>query len=68
MDVAIHFILLYLNQLGFHVRYHGDGRCVTFVATHRLAGHFFAYTAPADDAYQAICMLAEMCGLDRFDP
>lgn len=68
MEPAIRDILFQLNILGYHVRCEGDGWEVTFIATHRLAGHFFAYTAGPDSAYEAVCILAEMCGLEEFEP
>ncbi len=67
MDSAILAICFHLNILGFYIRYEGDGQAVTFTATHRLNGHFFAYSARPDNAYEAVCMLAEMCGLRQFE-
>lgn len=67
MDSAIQAILFQLNILGFAVRYEGDCHEVTFIATHRLAGHFYAYTADPNNAYDAVCILADMCGLEEFE-
>ena len=54
-----------LNALGFTTRYEGDGQSVSFIATHRLHGHFFAYTGSVGNEYEAVCIVAEMCGLER---
>lgn len=67
MEEAIDTILLRLNALGFCTRYEGDGQSVSFVATHRLHGHFFAYTAPIGQEYEAACIVAEMCGLEPIE-
>jgi hypothetical protein len=67
MESAIHAILLRLNAIGFCTRYEGDGESVSFVATHRLHGHFFAYTACVGNEYEAACVLAEMCGLEPIE-
>jgi hypothetical protein len=64
VEAAIDAILLRLNALGFTTRYEGDGRSVSFIATHRLHGHFFAYTAGIGNEYEAACIVAEMCGLE----
>ena len=65
MQSDIDAILLKLNALGFCTRYEGDGQTVSFIATHRLHGHFFAYTASVGNEYEAACILAEMCGLEQ---
>ncbi len=64
---AIQEILLRLNALGFCTRYEGDGQSIRFVATHRLHGHFFAYSAAVGNEYEAACILAEMCGLEPIE-
>lgn len=66
-EKAIHAILLKLNVLGFCTRYEGDGHSVSFIATHRLHGHFFAYTGSVGNEYEAVCILAEMCGLETIE-
>ena len=67
VERTIRTILIRLNALGFCTRYEGDGQSVSFIATHRLGGHFFAYTASVGNEYEAVCILAEMCGLEPID-
>jgi hypothetical protein len=64
---AINAILLKLNAFGFCTRHEGDGRSVSFIATHRLHGHFFACSASVGNEYEAVCILAEMCGLEPIE-
>jgi hypothetical protein len=67
VDAVIDAILLKLNALGFTTRYEGDGRTISFIATHRLHGHFFAYTASMGQEYEAVAIVADMCGLDPIE-
>lgn len=67
MEPAVRAILFQLNVLGYAVRYEGDGREVSFVATHRLGGQFFAYTVQPENVYDGVCMLAEMCGVEQLE-
>ncbi len=66
VEAAVRDVLIRINALGFAVRCEGDGREVTFTATHRQAGHFFACTGPAGAEYDTVCRLGEMCGLTEF--
>lgn len=67
LHAAVQQILRKINAAGFAVRYEGDGRAVSFVATHRLLGHFFAHTCSPGNEHEAVCILAEICGVEEFD-